>query len=135
MEDIFNQDENAKNIYVIKHKLSDLKKGSYQNHFEWKIGFYTIQIYTDRANARDDIITLHEVVEVVLYEDVNHGKNVSIIGLNLDSRFRNYKPIMYNMVETPNGIVNLSNGKEMPIIYLCELIRYLYRLTNLTVFL
>ena len=137
MEDIFEQDENAKNIYVIKHKLSDLKRPPYSSAFVWKIGFYTVTIYTDRTYSSDDCITQYEVVDVHLYEDIRKGDHVNTVSIKLteDSRFKNFKPIMYNTVETPNGIINLSNGKEMPILFLCELIRYLYRLANLTAFL
>lgn len=134
MTDIF---DNTKNLYAIKHKLSELKKTN-GHHFQYYVGGFLIQIFTDRiqenSSPPDDCITLHQIVDINLSERVRlSGEDMpsfsyDIVDLTRDSRFRDYLPIKYT------DPIALSNGREMPIMILCELIKYLHRLSNLSAF-
>jgi hypothetical protein len=136
MERIFDQEQFAKNIYVIRHKLGELKIIS-GHRWEYQVGQYTVIIYPydigDVPPADIDNILKRDKVSVVLNERSKLGV-VSSISLLDDPRFKNYEPIQYNVIESPGGRLNLSNGDNMPILHLCELIRYLHRLSNLTAF-
>jgi len=144
MEDIFNKEENQKNIYVIKHKLAELKHWPNNYDWEWKIGDFRVVIGPCNDDLRamqkpdpNDSVVKHEKLDVTVYESSKLNPQLSsYVDLRDDSRFKNYQPIQYNVIETPTGgRINLSNGKDMPLIKLCELIRYLHRLSNLTAFL
>ena len=148
MEDVFDKEENAKNIYVIKHKLGGLTRGPTENHFEWPIGHFVVKIYpkeiqdpssspylylpppTGRTAKKPDCILRYEQVDVHV-EESSPNAPPSYVSLNTDQRFKDFKPIQYNFTQG----YNLSDGRGMPIIHLCELIRYLYRISNLTAFL
>jgi hypothetical protein len=154
MEDVFAREEHAKNIYVIKHKLSDLKRVPGQLFFEWRIGPFYVRIFTQLWEEKDlgitstlhllpadrrniEYLTQAELVDVEVWESARHADGKSwdvVIPLANDPRFKNYKPIQYNVIESPNSSINLSSGRSMPITHLCELIRYLHRLANLTAF-
>jgi hypothetical protein len=133
------EDENPKNIYVIRRRLAALKK--WNSYWIWQIGNFSVQIssqdYHD-VNRNDplDSIVKHEKLQVDLYENSPRSSNLrTYVYLHSDPRFMNYIPIQYNVIETPTGgRVNLSNGRDMPVLHLCELIRYLHRLFNLTAF-
>lgn len=145
MEDVFDQEENAKNIYVIKHKLGGLTRGPREDHFEWQIGHFLVKIYPreiqdlesaylslpplSKKRPSPDCILKYNQVDVHVEESFPQSPP-SWISLNQDPRFKSYKPIQYNVVRD----INLSDGKSMPILQLCELIRYLHRLSNLTAF-
>lgn len=131
--------ENNKNLYVIKRQLAELKKTG--SCFEYYVGQFKIQIFTDRIQEHtsppDDIITLHEVVDINLSEEVKLinlpgcptiSKGYQIISLVKDLRFKDYQPIKYT------DPISLSTGQLMPIITLCELCKYLHRLSNLSAF-
>lgn len=136
MERIFDQEQFAKNIYVIRHKLGELKLIS-GHRWEYQVGQYTVNMYPydigDIPPADADNILKRETVSVVLNERSKLGV-VSSISLRNDSRFKDYEPIQYNVIDSPGGRINLSNGDNMPLTHLCELIRYLHRLTNLAAF-
>lgn len=130
------EDDNPKNIYVIKRKLADLKPIG--NHrWEFVVGNFSIFIYPyetgDVPPGQIDTPVRHDKLNVILNEKTKTNV-VSSVSLRDDPRFKNYEPIQYNVIETPNGKINLSNGDNMPLLQLCELIRYLYRLSNLTAF-
>lgn len=138
MDFTLDKDENAKNIYVIRHKLGNLKpcRGS-GGRWEYGIGQFNVVIFVydigDVPRDQADNLLKFEKVDVVLNEFTKDGA-ASSVRLNDDSRFKNYEPIQYNVIESPGGRINLSNGDKMPILHLCELIRYLHRLSNLTAF-
>jgi hypothetical protein len=139
MDDVFDQKENSKNIYVIRHKLNDLKRSPLHNYFEWRIGPFVVKIFPDGHGnpALHDYITQYDTVAVHVYEPyrTSNGEIMhQLLSLTEDSRFKNYQPIQYNVFESPTGSINLSDGQDMPIAHLCELIRYLHRLSNLTAF-
>lgn len=136
MEDIFNKEEHAKNLYVIRHKLGDLKP-LWGGHFEWQIGHYLVKIFgAPHGDPQPKYVTQCEKVDVHVYEVSRReeGSQEKMINLLDDPLFKNYKPIQYNVIQTPNGTINLSDGAEIPINYLCELIKYLHRLSNLAIF-
>jgi hypothetical protein len=138
MEDLFDKKEHAKNIYVIRHKLNDLKKIPWSDHFEWQIGHFVVKIFTAKhGDPSPQFITQCETVDVHVYETSRRDgqETLRIINLTDEPLFENFKPIQYNVIQTPNGTINLSDGSKMPINYLCELIRYLHRLANLAAFL
>lgn len=139
MEDIFDKEENAKNIYVIRHKLADLKEDAYygSNIYSMTIGPYLIVMRPSRSIlsgvevvAKYPNLLGYEKIDVSLYEKDNHH----LISLRENPIFKSYKPIQYNTFEGPNGTINFSDGHDMPILHLCELIKYLIRLSNLTAF-
>jgi hypothetical protein len=136
MDDPFNQEEFFKNIYVIRHKLSMLKPVNY-SHWEYGVGVFKIYIYPyliqDDQYVKLDNPLRHDKLSVILNETNKFG-NTSSISLRDDPRFNTYEPIQYYTIDTPNGKINLSNGDNMPLTHLCELIRYLHRLSNLTAF-
>jgi hypothetical protein len=130
--------ENIKNIYVIKRKLSELKKRAGYNDYIYYVGQFIVHIYTNSIQDPgsldpNDCITKYDKVDITLLESSKNNQN-STINLRDDSRFKSYRPIIYSFFDGPNGIVNFSDGREMPIINLCELIKYLHRLSNLTAF-
>lgn len=148
MEDVFDKEESAKNIYVIKHKLGGLTRGPTENHFEWPIGHFVVKIYpkeiqdlqsayvylpppTGKTAKQPDCILRHDHVDVHVTEFSPNDNGGTYINLNTDPRFRDFKPIQYHVA----GNINLGDGRNMPILHLCELIRYLHRLSNLTAFL
>lgn len=126
MEDI---NEDIKNLYVIRQRLAALKKKPGKQYFSYHTKNFLVKIMTYRIQEVDthgpnDSIVKHNVVDVYLYEE----PNLSYIDLEKDIRFCNYKSIKYK------DIPGYSTGTEMPIITLCELIKYLHRLCNLAVF-
>ena len=135
MDKTLEQEEFAKNIYVIRHKLAELKPS--HGRYEYTVGRFTVSMYTydmqDTPQAPADNILKYKTVNVVVNETTVGGATSSV-SIRDDSRFKNYEPIQYNVVKTPTGCVNISNGDAMPILHLCELIRYLHRLSNLTAF-
>lgn len=139
MEDIFDNEDNAKNIYVIRHKLAQLKRKP-RAHFEYRVGCFALYIYTSDEYNNDqdtnDSLLSYEKVHIVLNEISKRNNATSSILLMEDDRFKDYEPIMYNIWRNPmdGSIINLSDGRSMPILQLCELIRLLHRLDNLTAF-
>lgn len=136
MDTTLDQEEYAKNIYVIRHKLADLKPIN-NSRWEYPVGRFNVVMYPyqiqDTPHHQYDNIIKHEKLSVVINETTKSG-STSSISLRDDPRFKNYEPIQYNVFESPLGKINLSNGDNMPILHLCELIRYLHRLSNLTAF-
>lgn len=138
MDFTLDKDENAKNIYVIRHKLGLLKpcQGN-TGRWEYGVGPFNVVIFAydvgDTPPNQADNLLRFEKVDVVLNEFTKDG-TASSVRLNDDPRFKNYEPIQYNVIESPSGRINLSSGDKMPILHLCELIRYLHRLSNLTAF-
>lgn len=153
MEDIFSKEENAKNIYVIKRKLSELRRVPAQVYYEYEVGSFVVRMYVrnpsepeyyrplDLSNMNESL-TSFDKMDVDLYQKVrDQGSDgqewtrLEGIILQVDPRFKDYEPIRYDVFEHEYGTVNLSNGKQMPLIKVCELIRYLHRLSNLAAFL
>src|SRR5271169_832649 len=100
MEDVFDKEENAKNIYVIKHKLGSLTRGPRENHFEWQIGHFLVKIYLKEAKTpgspylylppsqgqmapKPDCILLYELVDVNVLESFPQTSS-SYVDLNRD---------------------------------------------------
>jgi hypothetical protein len=136
MDTTLDQEEYAKNIYIIKRKLSELKAiGGHR--WEYAVGNFVVVMYPyeigDVPPKQMDSPVRHEKLSIVLNEKAKTG-TVSSVSMRDDSRFKNYEPIQYNVIESPNGKINLSNGDNMPLLHVCELIRYLHRLSNLTAF-
>lgn len=137
MEDI---NENTKNLYVIKRRLAERRKRPNQNYFDYFVGNFVVKIFPDRIQEHndygpDDSIVNHKVLYVHLYEykrDSFGHLFEQYIDLEKDSRFKNYQPIKYSV------FAQYSTGKKMPLMplmHLCELIKYLHRLSNLSAFL
>jgi hypothetical protein len=138
MDFTLDKDENAKNIYVIRHKLGNLKPcHGNTGRWEYGVGPFNVVIFAydigDVPPNQADNLLRFDKVDVVLNEFTKDG-SASSVRLNDDPRFKNYEPIQYDVIESPSGKINLSNGNKMPILHLCELIRYLHRLSNLTAF-
>lgn len=151
-------EDNPKNIYAIKHRLGELKKHKSDSCFHYYVGGFIVKIFThkiqesndanykltqwivdpdkdwSRDESLDDCITKHEKVDVNLYEwqrsTSNHETRWEvIINMDVDPRFKNYEPIKHSA-----KYMYCGTGIGMPILNLCELIRYLHRLSNLAVF-
>lgn len=138
------EDDNPKNLYVIRRKLASLKKVAGLDYYEYGVGHFVVTIYTREIQDRvqedyepgpmDDNILKHETVDMALNE-CHPGPKVDSVHLTEDPRFKYCKSIQYNVITTPTGgTINLSNGNRIPILQLCELIRLLHRLSNLTAF-
>lgn len=137
MDKTLDQEEYAKNIYVIRHKLAELKPIPDEGRYEYRVGKFTVVMYAHNIQDAppDQLLNIlrYKTVDVLVSETTVGGHTTSV-SIRDDSRFKNYEPIQYNVVKTPTGCVNISNGDSMPILHLCELIRYLHRLSNLTAF-
>lgn len=126
------------NIYLIKRWLADLKRVNAWAPYIYNIGSFQLDIYTYNVGEAhpdmNDSIVKHDIISEVFLHEISKKDHSKSIRLTEDHRFTRYTPIMYNIWEGPNGKVNLSDGRQMPLITLCELVKYLYRLSNLTVF-
>jgi len=135
MEDI---NENTRNAYIIRRKLAELKPHNntmyryFVGHFEVQIYPHEIQDIRPHEKLADNLLK-YKTVHVTLWEE-GKKSGQQIVRLLDDPRFKNYEPIQYDVHTTPSGKLNFSNGDRMPIPYLCELIKYLYRLSNLSAF-
>lgn len=128
MEDI---NENTKNLYIIRRRLAERVKRPGMHFFDYFVGNFLVKIRTPAERNSNDRITFHDILEVSLSEEMrypNGNPYDSPVDLERDSRFKNYKPIKYH------EIAGFSDGREMPINHLCELIIYLHRLSNLSAF-
>jgi hypothetical protein len=133
MEDI---NEYTRNLYIIRRRLSDLTKPAGSSCFYYYVGNFIVKIHTDRIQEHanrgpEDRITFHNILDVHLYEYKRHtdgNKYEEYVDLEKDSRFKSYQPIKYSEWS------GYSTGREMPINHLCELVKYLHRLSNLAVF-
>jgi len=135
MEDI---NENTRNLYVIKRLLSARERRPGCSYWDYYVGDFVVKIHADRIQEHapiiaGDRITNYATLDVNLHEmqwdSAKTHKYEQYVDLERDSRFKNHKPIKYKEYQ------GYSNGQEMPLIHLCELIKYLYRLSNLTAFL
>lgn len=135
MEDI---NENTRNVYIVRRKLAELKLWN-ESLYRYFVGNFEVQIFPReiqdiRPNEKlADNLLKYKTVNITLWENSKSGDN-KIVRLLDDPRFKNYEPIQYNIHHTPSGKLNFSNGDNMPITHLCELIKYLHRLSNLTAF-
>lgn len=133
--------DKVSNTYVIRHRLASLSKAPLQNHYEYYVGKFKVVIFThkmgDHSNHHDphDCITKHDILQVDLYEvhKADPTKRLwDTVRLSEDERFKDYEPIHY-MDMYPGR--RTATGHNMPLNYLCELIRYLHKLEKLSVFL
>ena len=124
-------------IDAIKIKLSSMQIDLDQSYFYYDAGIFYLKIFTWRIqdnkpspeNIINERITNHDVVDVYLFKGSGqNGKWEEKIYLEKHNLFKDYKPIKYS------DYSGLSTGVEMPISHLCELIKYLHRLDNLTLF-
>lgn len=135
MEDV---NQYVRNTYVIRRKLAELRKVGDENWFEYWVGdgkkfrvrIYTRDIQDLGCDDKNDCILRHEKVDVNVYDvkrDADGWLTTRYIDLHKDSRFAKYEPIQYKQY-------GWSDGREMPINTLCELIKYLHILTKLSAF-
>ena len=130
------EEDNLKNVYIIKRRLADLKEKSPGQFVYYVDNSFIINIYlNDDIRESDDRITNHGDVNIAVYEvyrillnNGNYHSSQLYLNLDMDPRFKNYKPIQYHEFPWCN------TGKHIPIMYLCELIKYLHRLSNLSAF-
>lgn len=149
MEDL-DKEEYQKNIYIIRRKLSTYRMLPGERDWIFNIGDFqlVVRLTTDdywkitnhgnnlKALETARIIDLDKV-NVDLYEGSKRDPSLrNYVYINRDPRFKNHIPIQYDVIQTPTGgrITHNSDGKDMPILHLCELIKHLYRLSNLAVF-
>lgn len=134
MEDV---NQYVRNTYVIRRKLAELRKHPDSNWFEYWIGEkYLVKIFTHRIQDQEldpatDSIVHHATVDVNVYDlkrDSSGILQADYIYLHRDSRFTNYEPIKYKDF-------GWTDGQDMPINQLCELIKYLHIISKLHAFL
>jgi hypothetical protein len=130
MEDI---NDDVKNLYIIRRRLAELTRLPHQSSFKYYVGNFVVVIFTHQVMEQPiadptDRVTRHNEVDVSLFEVKKDGTLQLPINLEIDSRFCNYQPIKYREWQ------GYSSGKAMPLNHLCELIKYLYRLSNLSAF-
>ncbi len=127
----------VKNTYVIRQKLSNLQKRPGDNHFEYWVGnkfrvnIYPRDIQDLGHEDKKDRVTFHNHVDVNVYDitkDSDGVRQARYIYLDRDSRFTNYEPIKYKEYGS-------SDGRQMPLNNVCELIKYLHIISKLTAFL
>jgi hypothetical protein len=142
------EDDNPQNLYVIRRKLSTYKMLPGGTNWEFRIGCFFLVVnlisddywkITNQGNSPERLsnirITDQEKFHVDLYEDFNHSSSRNFLYINKDFRFKDHQPIQYNVIQTPTGgQINQSDGRNMPLLQLTELIRLLHRLSNLAVF-
>lgn len=125
-------------IEAIRKVLGTKQKVPGRDFYEWKVGRYVLHVYTSPRSFRtNENILRHETVNVDIMEVWKSSQDntfTNYIHIRDDEPFKSYEPIQYDIVSTSNGHINLGDGRDMPIHHLCELIRYLYRLSNLTAF-
>jgi hypothetical protein len=125
-------------IEEIKQKLDQLQLVPFTNYFIWDADYFLIYIwphrYSDTLVSGSKLLSTYSKVDIILYERTGID-SASYISLRTDPRFKDYEPIQYNVIYTPNGsILTAADGNDIPINHLCELIRYIERLTNLVAF-
>ncbi len=137
-------EDNPKNIYVIKHRLGELKKHPSDTCFHYYVGDFIVKIFTHQIQEvndaaimaqSEDCLTKHDKVDVNLYEwqrrsKVSHETRYeTMLNMDQDPRFKDYAPIKHGA-----QYMRPETGVGMPLLNLCELIKYLHRLSNLAVF-
>ena len=128
MEDL---NDNTRNLYIIKRRLAELKRVPPNSYFSYYVGDFRVKIGLPRGLYFRDLnesLVSHDILDVSLWEQkrLPTGKKYyDWIDLDQDSRFAHYKPIKYDVS---------SDGEDMPLMTLCELCKYLHRLSNLAVF-
>jgi hypothetical protein len=126
--------DDVRNLYVIRRRLAELRRLPNESAFKYYVGNFMVCIWTYRVMESPitnpiDRITLHDAVDVSVHEySKDDNKHPKHIDLEMDSRFAHYTPIKYREWQ------GYSSGKEMPLAHLCELIKYLHRLSNLLIF-
>jgi len=119
----------------IKKELFDLKTDHDAWHYD--VGRFNIGILPRfctfaNVNTLGEFLFYKNSINVYISET---APNQLTINLLKDIRFKNYDPIMYNTIKTPTGgLLNFSDGRDMPIKHLCALVRYLHRLNDLKAF-
>lgn len=149
MDTTLDKEENQKNIYVIKRNLSTYKMLPGERSWTLNIGQFRLSIklciddyWGVTAHGNNVVALSHvniidfDIFDIDLTECANKEDNIGkYVYINRDHRFKDYLPIQYNVIETPTGgRINQSDGKNIPLLHLMELIRLLYRLNNLAVF-
>lgn len=126
--------DNVKNLYVVKKRLSDIKMNKH-GYFEYYVGnIFLVKIFpVVKFPEPYKVLTLNEYLDVSVYtlskhKDFSESVVQDHISLDRDPRFKNYKPIQY--AELPWN----NTGSKMPILQLCELVKYLHRLAKLSAF-
>lgn len=132
--DLF-EDEYPKNLYVIRRKLAKLRKPPGYGDWQYEVGNFRLSILPafDEKDTETECLLDFEHVDISLTEGDKNG-NRKFVTLRDDPRFKSYQPLMYDVINTPNGSINMSNGHNMPIPTLLELIKYLHRLSDLIAF-
>ncbi len=115
----------------ILKELSLLKPVPPQHNFEYTVGNFFLQIYSNYNNNYDKILD-HKYLDVIIFETrpliYNLDKGRFYINPEIDFRFKKYEPIKY--ADWPGA----SQGQNMPLDKLIELIKYLYAIPKLLIF-
>lgn len=118
----------VKNLYVIKQRLANLKPLTYGG-FEYLVGDFMVKIFSEpfkgmSAVDKNDCVVKHEKLNVLVNELNKKNGYYERIHLERDFRFKDFEPIKYDD----------WNGDNMPLLQLCELVKYLHRLSKLSIF-
>lgn len=127
--------DNIKNLYIIKKKLSDVKIHPSHGYFKYYVGdSFLVKMFPGKQfPIPREYVSQYQRLDVSVYSLVKDKKDPNLLNeiqvhIENDPRFKNYKPIQYADHSWNN------NGHRMPILHLCELIKHLYRLANLEIF-
>jgi hypothetical protein len=123
--------DNINNVYVIKRNLAILKRLDPEGHFEYSVGNFILKIFTHRVGSqpidnKNDRVTFYDKVDVNLYEKINGLANY--IKVFSDTRFSSCPAIHFEGS-------NFYDLNGLPLINLCELIKFLCKISNLSAFL
>lgn len=140
MEDINDQ---VGYTYAIRRRLAALHKAPGQNHYEYYVGKFKVNIWTtpiqEHGSIENDNISRHVILPTVDLYEVHRNdptkRLYDMVYMSRDTRFMNYKPIQYPLNPGSPFAVTSCTGRNMPLENLCELIRYLHKLEKLSVFL
>lgn len=112
-----------------------MKRAPQQSHYEYYTDKFKVVIHTDEVQAHNDDpndnIVHHATVDVSLYEVYKKDPSARLwnwVHMDRDDRFKNYESIKYGERHTR------CDGGKMPLDKLCELIKYLHKLENLSAF-
>lgn len=132
MKDI---NDNVKFPYVIRRRLGDLRSVDSALRWEyWIDNKFQVCLFGDRIQdpreaAPNSAPTHFQTLDVNVYDIKRDesGETKTYINLVTDSRFYNYQPIKYKQ----HGH---SDGDDMPLHVVCELIAYLHTISKLSAF-
>jgi len=141
-------DEKLDNSYLVKRRLSTLRKLPGDRCFQFNIGDFQIRLLTnaefsDPPNKELERVTDYEAVTLEIWEEStstpkygSYSAHYSAMGvrvrveLTTDPRFADF----YSELRYTRNQWDYQNGKLMPIPIVCDLIKHVDRINELVAF-